>query len=122
MTQSPHNLLTIYHKPNCSKSKEACGLIKTYGIPFTIREYIIDPLNEKELKALLKKLKLKAEQIVRTKEPLYKEKYLDKKISESQWIKILAKNPILIERPIFELGNKAVIGRPPENIKQLIKI
>lgn len=111
--------LTIYHNPRCSKSREACSIIDTKGIPFELREYLANPLNEKEIKGLLKKLGLKAEEIVRKKEELYKTKYKSKKLSEAEWIKVLVKNPILIERPIIVKGDKAVIGRPSENINVL---
>lgn len=114
------NKLTIYHNPRCSKSREACSIIDTKAAPFEIREYLTKPLSEKEIKDLLKKLGMKAEEIVRKNEDLYKKKYKDKKLGEMEWIKVLAKNPILIERPIIVKGDKAVIGRPPENINTLI--
>jgi arsenate reductase len=66
-------------------------------------------------------LGMKAESLVRKKEHLYKEKYEGKKISEDRWIKILVKNPILIERPIIVKDGKAIIGRPPELVLELFK-
>ncbi|MCC6690636.1 MAG: arsenate reductase (glutaredoxin) [Bacteroidia bacterium] len=111
--------LIIYHNPRCSKSREACSIVDTKGLPTKIREYLVDPLTEKELKDLLKKLGMKAEEIVRKKEALFIKKYKNKKLSEAEWIKVLSKNPILIERPIIVKGNKAVVGRPPENINRL---
>lgn len=114
------SILTIYHNPRCSKSREACSIIDTKGVPFEVREYLTKPLNEKEIKDLLKKLGMKAEEIIRKKEELYKTKYKNKKLSDAEWVKVLAKNPILIERPIIVKGDKAVIGRPPENINILI--
>jgi arsenate reductase (glutaredoxin) len=65
-------------------------------------------------------LGMKASELVRTKEPLYKEKYEGKKITEAQWLKILSENPILIERPIVVKGNKAIIGRPTEKVLELL--
>ncbi|MBI2269392.1 MAG: arsenate reductase (glutaredoxin) [Bacteroidetes bacterium] len=112
--------LIIYHNPRCSISREACSIIDTKGIPFEIIEYLIAPLNEREIKVLLKKLGMKAEEIVRKKEDLYKTKYKNKKLSETEWVKVLTKNPVLIERPIIVKGDKAVIGRPPENVNSLI--
>ncbi len=111
--------LIVYHNQRCSKSREACSLIDTKGAPFEVREYLKNPLNEKEIKALLKKLGMKAEEIVRKKEDLFKIKYKNKVLSETEWIKVLANNPILIERPIIEKGENAVIGRPAENINKL---
>lgn len=111
--------LIIYHNPRCSKSREACSIIDTKGLPFEVREYLIDPLNEKEIKDLLKKLGMKVEDIIRKKEELFKSKYKNKKLTEAEWIKVLSKNPILIERPIIVKEDKAVIGRPSENINLL---
>lgn len=95
-------------------------LIEKKTKDFQIVEYLKTPPSEKEIKDILKKLGMKAEEIIRKKEPLFIEKFKDKKFTEEQWIKVLAKNPILIERPIIIKGNKAVIGRPPENINQIV--
>jgi arsenate reductase (glutaredoxin) len=86
-----------------------------------IRDYISNPPDAEELKGILKKLKLPAEALVRKKEALYKEKYEGKKLSESAWIKILCQNPVLIERPIVISGRKAVLCRPPERWKEILK-
>lgn len=87
---------------------------------FSVVEYLKTPPTETELKVILKKLGMNAEAVIRRKEPIFKEKFERKKFSEDEWIKILAKNPILIERPIVVKGNKAVIGRPTENILKLL--
>ena len=112
--------LIIYHNNRCSKSRQACSLIEDKGINAKVVEYIKNPLSQKEIKDLLKKLNMKAEELVRKNEELYKTNYKGKTISETEWIKILAENPILIERPIVVYGDKAVIARPAENIFNLI--
>jgi len=112
---------SIYHNPRCTKSRQALALLEKKGKKIQVIEYLNTPPSEKDLKTILKKLNISAFDLVRMKEPLYKEKYKSKKLSESQWIAILAKNPILIERPIIVKGNKAVIGRPTENINLLLK-
>lgn len=112
--------VTIYHNNRCSKSRCALELIEKKTKDFRVVEYLKNPPSEKELKDMLKKLGMKAEDIIRKKEPLYLEKFNGKTLSEEQWIKTLSKNPILIERPIVVKGNKAVIGRPPENIFTLL--
>lgn len=114
------NDLIIYHNNRCSKSRCALELIEKKTKNFRVIEYLKTPPSEKELKDLLKKLNMKAENLVRKKEPLYLENYSGKKLNEAQWIKVLSKNPILIERPILVKGNKAVIGRPPENVYTLL--
>lgn len=113
--------ITIYHNTRCSKSREACSILQEENIPFETIEYLKTPPTEKEITSLLKMLGMKAEDIVRKNEPLYKEKFSGKKLSEEKWIKVLSENPILIERPIIVKGNKAVIGRPPEKVLELLK-
>ena len=113
------NKVIFYHNPRCSKSRCALELVQKKIKDVQVIEYLKTPPTEKELKDILKKLGMKAEDIIRKKEDLFKKKFLGKIFSGPQWIKILAKNPILIERPIVVRGNKAVIGRPPENVKQI---
>ena len=84
-------------------------------------EYLKTPPTQKEIKELLRILGMKAEEIVRKGEPVYTEKYANKKLTEAQWIKALAENPILIERPIIVKGDKASIGRPPERVLEFLK-
>jgi arsenate reductase (glutaredoxin) len=114
-------MLKVYHNTRCSKSREACSILQEENIPFETIEYLKTPPTQSEIKGILKMLGMKAEDIVRKGEPLYKEKYKDKKLSETQWIKTLSENPILIERPIVVKGNKAMIGRPPEKVLDLLK-
>jgi arsenate reductase len=114
-------MIKIYHNNRCSKSREACSLLQEKGVAFETIEYLKTPPTQAQLKDLLKMLGMNAEDIVRKGEPLYKETFAGKKLTEAQWIKVLADNPILIERPIVVKGNKAVIGRPPENVLELLK-
>jgi arsenate reductase len=113
--------ITIYHNTRCTKSREACSILEEKGVAFDTVEYLKTPLNQTELKALLKKLKLKAEELVRKSEPLFKEKFSSKKLTEAQWVKVLTENPILIERPILVKGDKAIIGRPVERVIEILK-
>ena len=111
----------VYHNTRCSKSREACSVLEGKGIAFETIEYLKTPLNQKQLKELLKMLDIKAEALVRKSEPLFKQKYAGKKLSEVQWIKAMAENPVLIERPIIVKGDKAIIGRPIEKLSEFIK-
>lgn len=111
--------MIIYHNPRCSKSRETLKMIQDKGINVQVVEYLKQPLPTNELEAILKKLGMKAEDIVRKNETLYKEQYKGRKINEAEWLKILSENPVLIERPIVIKGNKAVLGRPPENVSVL---
>jgi arsenate reductase len=111
--------MKIYHNPRCTKSRETLALIKEEGIEPEIVEYLKTVPDNKELKNLLAKLNLKATDILRKGEKIYKENFKDKDFAEEEWIQIMTENPKLIERPIVVRGNKAVIGRPPENVKEL---
>jgi arsenate reductase len=112
---------TIYHNNRCSKSREACSILQEKGIDFETVEYLKTPLNQKQIKELLAMLGITAEALVRKSEPIYKEKFANKKLTNTQWIKALAENPVLIERPIIVKGDKAVIGRPIENAIEFLK-
>ena len=113
------NDFIIYHNNRCTKSRCALALLQEKTNSIQIIDYLKNPPNEKTLKDLLKKLGIKAEEIIRKKENIFIELFKGKRFSENEWIKILSTNPILIERPIIIKGNKAVIGRPPENIYSL---
>lgn len=115
-------MLKVYFKANCATCQTALKLIRnTTKEKFEKTEYLVDVPSEAEIKEILKMLGIKAEQLVRKKEPLYKEKYEGKEISEAEWVKILHENPILIERPILVSGDKAIIGRPMETIVEFVK-
>jgi arsenate reductase len=96
-------------------------MLEDKGVKTEIIEYLKTPPTEKQLKDLLKKLGIKAMELIRTKEELFQKKYKNKKHTEVEWVKILCKNPILIERPIAIEGNKAIIGRPAEKILTILK-
>ena len=115
-------MLKIYFKPNCSTCQTALKLIKDHSDEeIQIVEYLVETPTQKELKEMVKMLGIKPFELVRKKEPLYKEVYEGMKITGSEWIRILTKNPILIERPIVVDGNKAIIGRPVEKIVNFIR-
>lgn len=112
--------MKILHNNRCSKSRCALDILENKGIDFEIVKYLENPLDENEIKDLLKKLNLPAEAIIRKGEPAYKENYKGKEMSEQDWVEAMVKHPKLIERPIIIKGDKAVIGRPPERIDELL--
>ena len=113
--------LTLYHNPRCSKSRGALELIEARGLTPTIVRYLETPLNAAQIKALLGKLGISARQLLRTGEDEYKMLQLaDESLSEAQLIDAIAQHPKLMERPILEVGDKAIIGRPPENVLELL--
>ena len=112
--------MKIYHNPRCSKSRQTLQLIHDNGAEVEIIEYLNNIPSKCELKEVLKKLNLKAEDIIRKGEADFKENYKGKVLTDDQWIDAMIKFPKLIERPIVVTGNKAVLGRPPENVLKLL--
>lgn len=114
-------MVTLYHNPRCSKSREALALLESKGIKPDIILYLDTPHTVKSLKALLAALNIGARQLLRKSEDAYKELNLaDTSLSEAALIKAMVAHPKLIERPIAIKGDKAVIGRPPENVLTLL--
>jgi len=109
-------MITIYHNNKCSKSRTALGVLENSGKEFEVVNYLQDTPSVEELTAIVKKLGITAKDLVRKTESVYIEKYKGKDLSEEEWISAMVENPILIERPIVVSGDKAVIGRPTENI------
>jgi arsenate reductase len=113
--------LTLYHNPRCSKSRGALELLEARGLTPNVVRYLETPLNAAQIKALLGKLGISARQLLRSGEDEYKMLQLaDESLSEAQLIDAIAQHPKLMERPILEVGAKAMIGRPPENILELL--
>ena len=112
--------LTIYHNPRCSKSRETLALLEARGLQPAIVEYLKTPPSADELRALLKKLGMKPEQLLRKGEDIYREKFTGKALSDEDQIKAMVAHPALIERPIVVRGDRAVLGRPPERVKELL--
>lgn len=113
-------MVTIYHNPRCSKSREGICLLEEKGIQFETVKYLDETLTKSELLSIIKKLKIKPIELVRTNETIWKENYKDKTLSDEEVITAMLDNPILIERPIIINGDKAVIGRPVEKILDII--
>ncbi|MES2624293.1 MAG: arsenate reductase (glutaredoxin) [Pseudomonadota bacterium] len=113
--------ITLYHNPRCSKSREALALLEHRGVIPALNLYMENPPAIAELKQLLAKLGLSARELLRTSEPIYKELRLaDPKLSEAQLLQAMCDDPRLIQRPIAVLGKRAIVGRPPEAILELL--
>jgi len=113
-------MLRIYHNTRCKKSREGLEILENSGKDFEIKEYLKESLSESELEKLIKKLEITPIQLVRKNEKIWKEEYKDKDLSDKELITVMVKNPKLIERPIVETNDKAVIGRPPSDIEKLL--
>ena len=113
--------LTLYHNPRCSKSRSALQLLEERGLQPAIVRYLETPPSAEELRSLLDKLAIPARQLLRSGEDEYRDLGLAREdLSEAQLIEAMAAHPKLIERPILIAGERAVIGRPPENILDLL--
>ncbi|KAF0865313.1 arsenate reductase (glutaredoxin) [Pseudomonas sp. LD120] len=113
--------LTLYHNPRCSKSRGALELLEQRGLAPTVVRYLETPLDAAQLRSLLAKLGISARQLLRSGEDEYKSLNLaDSSLSEEQLIAAIAQHPKLMERPILEAGDKAIIGRPPENVLEIL--
>ncbi len=112
--------LTIYHNPKCSKSRATLALLRERGATPRIVEYLKTPPSASELKAIVARLGIRPEELVRKGEEVYKSKYAGKALTDEQWIAAMVKDPILIERPIVVAGRHAAIGRPPEKVLELL--
>lgn len=113
--------VTIYHNPRCSKSRQTLEIIRNKGIEPEIVEYLETPPSANKMKQLLTMLDMEPEQIMRKGEAIYKELGLKEAgLNKAELIKTLVDNPKLIERPIVVNGDKAALGRPPENVLDIL--
>lgn len=110
---------TIYHNPRCRKSREALLILESKNIEFKIKLYLKDGIDADEVVDLSKKLGMHPSEFVRKGEAVYKDLGTDE-FSIEEWADIIENNPILLERPILVVDDKAIIGRPPENILSLL--
>jgi len=113
--------VTIYHNPRCSKSRQTLQLLQEQGIEPTIRLYLEDSPSAKELKELLAKLDISPRELLRKGEEAYKDNQLsNKELSDAALIKAMVEFPKLIERPIVIKGDHAKLGRPPEQVLEIL--
>jgi arsenate reductase len=112
--------MVLWHNPRCRKSREALSLLQERGLEPEIRLYLEQKPSAAELKTLLDQLGMDAEALVRKGEAIYKAEYKGQALSAAAWRKAMAEHPKLIERPILVDKGKAVVGRPPERILELL--
>ena len=113
--------VTIYHNPRCSKSRHALQLLRDRGIEPEIVEYLKTPPSAGEIEAVLAKLGMEPRALMRVKEAAYREAGMaDESLSRRALIDLMARNPIVIERPVVVSGPCAALGRPPENVLSIL--
>lgn len=113
-------MIKIYHNPRCSKSREGLKILEESGKDFLIVKYLDIPMKKEEIKKVLELLDISAEELIRKNEKVWRENYKGKDLSEEDILEAMQEHPKLIERPIVVNENKAIIGRPPEKIKEII--
>ena len=112
--------MKIYHNPRCSKSRQSLALLQEAGLDPEVIEYLKDPPTTAELSEILDSLQMEPTDLMRTGEAVYQELGLrEKQLNRQEAIETMIQHPVLIQRPIVVKGNRAVIGRPPENVKAL---
>ena len=111
---------TIYHNSRCSKSRRVFEILEEHGVELKVVEYLKTPPSKEELQKLLLLLDTQACQLLRKNEDIYKEKYQDRTLSDDECLDAMVRNPILIERPIVVVKDRAIIGRPPERVLELL--
>ena len=112
--------MKIYHNPRCSKCRQTLALLQENGVEPHVVLYLDNIMTASELRGLLAKLDISPMQLVRKGEAVWKQKFKDKELSDDQVIEAMIANPKLIERPIVVKDQSAVLGRPPENVLELI--
>lgn len=112
--------MKILHNPRCSKSRQALAILNENNINPEIVLYLKDTPSETDFKIILQKLNMKPQELLRKNEAFFKENFKGLEFNDDEWIKVMIENPKLIERPIVIRGNKAIVARPPESVKDLL--
>jgi len=116
-----NDTITVYEKPTCTKCREMNRFLLDNKVDFSKVNYYIEPLTKAKLTELLVKMKLSPRDLLRTSEPIYRELGLGKgEFTDDEIISLMVEHPDLIQRPIVERGNRAVLGRPTEKVKSLL--
>ncbi|RMA64562.1 arsenate reductase (glutaredoxin) [Ulvibacter antarcticus] len=113
-------MITIYHNNRCSKSRECFGLLEDKKIEMEVINYLQDPISEEKLREIITLLGIAPIILVRKNEAIWKENFKGKNMSDEDVIKAMLKYPKLMERPIVINGKKAVIGRPPVKVLEIL--
>lgn len=113
--------IVVYQKPTCTTCRTVYKALVDAGVDFDAVDYYIDPIPKTKLKELLRKMGIPARDLIRSKEPLYKElKLAGKQLSEDEILDLMVKHPDLIQRPIVEKGARAILARPAERIREIL--
>lgn len=109
-------IIRIYHNNRCGNSRKALQLIQELGLNTEVRNYLNEPLKREELESLLQKLQTEPMDVIRTKEEIYKNHYGNRVLKREEALDALLRFPVLMQRPVVEVDNRAIIARPPERL------
>jgi arsenate reductase (glutaredoxin) len=113
--------VVIYQKPTCTTCRQVYAALKESGVPLDSVDYYLDPLSKTKLKDLLRKMGIGARDLLRTREEIYKKlKLAERSLSDDEIIDLMVEHPDLIQRPIVEKGERAILARPAERLKQIL--
>lgn len=113
--------IVIYQKPTCTTCRQVHAALKESGVDFSAVDYYLDPIPKAKLKELLKKMGISARDLLRTNEPIYRTLNIaGRDLSDAELIDLMVEHPDLIQRPIVEQGNRAILARPPERLKEIL--
>lgn len=113
-------MITIYHNPQCSKSRAALAVLESTQQQYIVQAYLYQHITANELNYILNLLSLNPIDLIRKNEAVFLEKFADKSFTHDQWLAIMVEYPILIERPIIIKNGRAIIGRPVEKVIEFL--
>ncbi len=113
-------MITIYHNPRCSKSRESIAFMEEQGVAYKIIKYLEANLTQDDIKSLLAKLNFSPIQLIRTKDAFWQENFESKTLTDNELVDLMATYPQLIERPIVINGSKAIVARPTQKILEIL--
>jgi len=113
--------IVVYQKPTCTTCRQVYASLKESGVDFSTVDYYTDPIPKTKLQELIRKIGITPRDLLRTKEDIYKKlKLADRDLSDSEIIDLMVEHPDLIQRPIVEKGNRAILARPAERLKEIL--
>lgn len=117
----PNPPITVYQKPTCTTCRKLFVILTEAGVDFEKVDYFVEPLSKAQLQRLLKKAGLRPRDVLRTKAPQFKELGLDDpKVGDARLVELMVAHPDLLQRPIVERGDRAVLARPPERVREIL--
>lgn len=113
--------ITVYQKPTCTTCRQVYNTLKASGVDFDAVDYYVDPIPGPRLESLIAKMGITARDLLRKNEPIYKELRLgERELSDAQLVELMVQHPDLIQRPIVERGERAILARPAERIREIL--